>query len=70
LLVEPDETRADPQSSLQANRKTGEGSNYPGSRCPISLHNGRVREALAAGEPAISIDTKKQEEGVGRRFQD
>ena len=47
--------------SLQANRKTREGSNHPDRDAQFHYINGRVKEALAAGEPAISIDTKKKE---------
>jgi hypothetical protein len=45
--------------SLQANRKTGEGGNHPNhdARSP----NEQVKAALATGEPAISVDTKKKE---------
>jgi hypothetical protein len=47
--------------SLQANRKTREGSNHPDRDAQFHYINDRVKEALAAGEPAISIDTKKKE---------
>ena len=47
--------------SLQANRKTREGSNHPDRDAQFDYINDRVKEALAAGEPAISVDTKKKE---------
>ena len=47
--------------SLQANRKTREGSNHPDRDAQFHYINDRVKEALAADEPAISVDTKKKE---------
>ncbi len=47
--------------SLQANRKTREGSNHPDRDAQFRYINDRVKEALAGGEPAISVDTKKKE---------
>ena len=47
--------------SLQSNRKTREGSNHPDRDAQFLYINDRVKEALAAGEPAISVDTKKKE---------
>src|SRR5271168_1427260 len=47
--------------SLQSNRKTREGSNHPDRDAQFHYINDRVKEALAAGEPAISVDTKKKE---------
>jgi len=46
---------------LQANRKTREGSNNPDRDAQFHYINDRVTEALVAGEPAISVDTKKKE---------
>ncbi len=46
---------------LQANRKTREGSNHPDRNAQFTYINDQVKEALAAGEPAISVDTKKKE---------
>jgi hypothetical protein len=46
---------------LQANRKTREGSSHPDRDAQFRYLNARVQEALAAGEPAISVDTKKKE---------
>ena len=73
-LLEP-ATRGDPQSpllwtckslrkldySLQSNRKTREGSNHPDRDAQLHYINDRVKKALAAGEPATSVDTKKKE---------
>jgi len=47
--------------SLQANRKTREGSNHPDRDAQFHYINDRVKAALEAGEPAISVDTKKKE---------
>lgn len=47
--------------SLQGNRKTREGSNNPDRDAQFQYINTRVNEALAAGAPAISVDTKKKE---------
>ena len=47
--------------SLQANAKTREGSSHP-DRDPQFRHiNKTASEAIAAGQPVISIDTKKKE---------
>ncbi len=45
---------------LQANRKTREGSHNPDRDAQFHYINDRVKQALAAGEPAISVDTKKK----------
>jgi hypothetical protein len=47
--------------SLQSNRKTLEGAQHPDRDQQFCLINERVGAAIAAGEPAISIDTKKKE---------
>jgi Rhodopirellula transposase DDE domain len=47
--------------SLQSNRKMREGSNHPDRDAQFRYINDRVKEALTAGEPAISVDTKKKE---------
>ncbi len=47
--------------SLQANRKTREGTEHPDRDAQFEYINTRVCEALAAGNPAISVDTKKKE---------
>ena len=47
--------------SLQSNRKTLEGTGNPDRDAQFKHINQRVAEALATGEPAISVDTKKKE---------
>jgi hypothetical protein len=47
--------------SLQANRKTLEGSQHPDRDLQFRLINERVAGQIAAGQPAISIDTEKKE---------
>ena len=47
--------------SCQANRKTREGTNHPDRNAQFEHINATVKAALAAGEPAISVDTKKKE---------
>jgi hypothetical protein len=47
--------------SLQGNRKTREGSNTPDRNAQFNYINAQVAAALAAGEPAVSVDTKKKE---------
>ena len=47
--------------SLQANRKTREGSNHADRDAQFHDINDRVKEALASNEPTISVDTKKKE---------
>lgn len=47
--------------SLQANRKTREGSNHIDRDAQFHYINDRVKEALASANPAISVDTKKKE---------
>jgi hypothetical protein len=47
--------------SLQANRKTREGDSHPDRNAQFIHLNESVRAALAAGEPVISVDTKKKE---------
>jgi hypothetical protein len=47
--------------SMQSNRKTLEGALHPDRDRQFRLINERVAAAIAAGEPAISIDTKKKE---------
>ena len=46
---------------LQANRKTWEGSSHPDRDAQFGHINATAREFVAAGEPAISVDTKKKE---------
>jgi hypothetical protein len=47
--------------SCQANQKTREGSNHPDRDAQFAHINHTVKAAIAAGEPAISVDTKKKE---------
>lgn len=60
--------------SLQANRKTREGTQHPDRDAQFQHINQTVAAALGAGEPAISIDSKKRElvgdfKAVGREFE-
>jgi hypothetical protein len=54
--------------SCQANRKIREGGKHPDRDAQFAHINATVKAALAAGEPAISVDTKKK--GIGWRFQE
>jgi hypothetical protein len=47
--------------SCQANRKTREGGNHPDRDAQFAHINATVKAAIADGEPAISVDTKKKE---------
>jgi hypothetical protein len=47
--------------SCQANRKTREGSNHPDRDAQFGHINATVQRAIAEGQPAISVDTKKKE---------
>jgi hypothetical protein len=47
--------------SLQANRKTREGSNHPDRNAQFEYINEQVKQFLKAGQPVISVDTKKKE---------
>jgi hypothetical protein len=47
--------------SLQANQKTLEGSQHPDRNAQFGYINGAVQQQLWAGEPTISVDTKKRE---------
>jgi hypothetical protein len=47
--------------SLQANSKTLEGSRHADRHAQFHHINEQVKAALAAGEPVISVDTKKME---------
>jgi hypothetical protein len=53
--------------SCQANRKTREGGNHPDRDAQFGHINATVKAAIAAGEPAISVDTKKK--GVLQRHE-
>lgn len=59
--------------SLQSNRKTEEGEDHPDRDAQFRHINKRVKEALKAGLPVISVDTKKKElvgnyENKGRQW--
>lgn len=47
--------------SLQANRKAREGVDHPDRDAQFHYINRQVLKALASGDPAISVDTKKKE---------
>ncbi len=47
--------------SLQANKKTQEGSNHPDRNAQFEHINRRVEEEIAARNPVVSVDTKKKE---------
>jgi hypothetical protein len=47
--------------SRQSNRKTDEGSKHPDRNAQFEHINAKVVAAQAAGEPVISVDTKKKE---------
>jgi hypothetical protein len=60
--------------SLQANKKTREGSQHPDRDAQFAHIAETVADALAAGEPVISVDAKKRElvgdfKAVGREFE-
>ena len=59
--------------SLQGNRKAEEGADHPDRDAQFRHINERVRRALRAGQPVISVDTKKKElignyENKGRQW--
>ena len=47
--------------SLQGTRKTEEGADHPDRDAQFRHINARVKKALAAGLPVLSVDTKKKE---------
>ena len=47
--------------SLQGNRKTLEGAGHPDRDAQFAFINERTQSALSAGQPVISVDTKKKE---------
>jgi hypothetical protein len=60
--------------SLQANKKTREGARHPDRDAQFEHINRTVSEAIQAGQPVISVDTKKRElvgdfKAVGREFE-
>jgi hypothetical protein len=59
---------------LHANQKTREGKDHPDRDAQFRHINETVKTALAAGEPTISVDTKKRElvgdfKAVGREYE-
>lgn len=46
---------------LQGNRKTREGHQHPGRNAQFEHINLQIAAAMSAGEPVISVDTKKKE---------
>jgi len=60
--------------SLQANRKAREGSDHPDRDAQFQHINETVKAQIAAGQPVISVDTKKRElvgdfKAVGRELE-
>lgn len=47
--------------TLQANRKTKEGPSHPDRNAQFQYINDSAKKELAAGEPVISVDSKKRE---------
>src|SRR5439155_22353409 len=47
--------------SLQANRKTKEGSSHPDRNAQFEYINRQVRTFQKRGQPVVSVDTKKKE---------
>ena len=47
--------------SLQANRKTREGASHPDRNAQFEHINAQINGFQAAGQPTISVDTKKKE---------
>lgn len=47
--------------SLQGNRKTLEGASHPDRNAQFEWINEKIETALSAGQPVISVDTKKKE---------
>lgn len=47
--------------SLQANRKTREGTNHPDRNAQFEYINAQINAFQSAGQPTISVDTKKKE---------
>jgi DNA-binding phage protein len=59
---------------LQANKKTREGAQHPDRDAQFAHINQTVTDAVTAGQPVISVDTKKRElvgdfKAVGREFE-
>jgi hypothetical protein len=53
--------------SLQANCKTREGANHPDRNAQFEHINAKVKAFQAAGQPVISVDTKKKEPSATSR---
>lgn len=51
----------DLEYSLQGNRKTLEGANHPDRNAQFEFINKKIEAAFSAGNPVISVDTKKKE---------
>jgi hypothetical protein len=47
--------------SLQATSRTSEGARHPDRDAQFRYINDRVEEFTAAGQPVVSVDTKKKE---------
>ena len=47
--------------SLQANRKVLEGTDHPGRSAQFEFISDQAKQRIAAGNPVISVDTKKKE---------
>jgi hypothetical protein len=59
--------------SLQANKKTKEGNSHPDRDKQFENINAKIKEFQAAGQPVISVDTKKKElignyKNVGKEY--
>ena len=52
---------SDEEYSLQANRKTREGSSHPDRNAQFEYINASVQRFLKRGQPAVSVDAKKKE---------
>jgi hypothetical protein len=60
--------------SMQGNKKSREGAQHPDRDAQFAHINETVKAAIAAGQPVISVDTKKRElvgdfKAVGREFE-
>ena len=53
--------------SLQGNRKTLEGTSHPDRNAQFEYINKKAEAALIAGQPVISVDTKKKSWSVNTR---
>ena len=55
--------------SLQSNRKTREGSSNPDRDAQFAYINAQMKAALTAGQPAISVDTRRGTAAKGRALE-